>query len=94
MDTKSWTRSLKSGKDGYEVLDAKFEKRQRWTRSPGLEVRKAAKMDTKSWTRSPKSSKDGREVRKAIKMDTKSWTRSPKSDKDGHEVLDAKSEKQ
>ncbi|OWM63732.1 hypothetical protein CDL15_Pgr005994 [Punica granatum] len=62
MDTKSWTRSPKSGKDGHEVLDAKSEKRkdghevpdaksekrQRWTRSPGREVRKAVKMDAKS----------------------------------------------
>ncbi|PKI64947.1 hypothetical protein CRG98_014661 [Punica granatum] len=28
MDTKSWTRSPKSGKDGHEVLDAKSEKRK------------------------------------------------------------------
>ncbi|OWM91183.1 hypothetical protein CDL15_Pgr000126 [Punica granatum] len=27
MDTKSWTRSPKSNKDGHEVLDAKSEKR-------------------------------------------------------------------
>ncbi|OWM70947.1 hypothetical protein CDL15_Pgr013128 [Punica granatum] len=73
MDTKSWTRSPKSGKDGREAR--------------GREVRKAVKMDTKYWTRSPKCSKEPVDQNGVLTTCVQIFPSSPESRNTGREDL-------